>query len=69
MQQEKKWWQSKAVIGGLIAVLAAIAGAFGVEVSAEQQASLADYAIAISGGIGGALAVYGRIKADTKLKK
>jgi len=66
---EKKWYQSKAVWGGLIAVAAAIAGAFGYAVSPEEQASLVEAIVAIGGGVGGVLAVYGRVKADSYIKK
>jgi len=65
----KKWYQSKAVWGGLIAVAAAIAGAFGYAVSPEEQASLVEAIVAIGGGVGGVLAVYGRVKADSYIKK
>jgi len=65
----KKWYQSKAVWGGLIAVAAAIAGAFGYAVSPEEQASLVEALVAIGGGVGGVLAVYGRVKADSYIKK
>ena len=66
---EKKWYQSKAVWGGLIAVAAAIAGAFGYAVSADDQASIVEAVVAIGGGIGGVLAVYGRVKAEAYIKK
>jgi len=66
---EKKWYQSKAVWGGLIAVAAAIAGAFGYAVSPEDQSSLVDAIVAIGGGVGGVLAVYGRVKAEAYIKK
>ena len=66
---EKKWYQSKAVWGGLIAVAAAIASAFGYAVSPEAQSSLVDAIITLGGGVGGLLAVYGRIKAEAYIKK
>jgi Na+-transporting NADH:ubiquinone oxidoreductase subunit NqrE len=66
---EKKWYQSKAVWGGLIAVAAAIAGAFGYAVSPDDQASIVEAVVAIGGGIGGVLAVYGRVKAEAYIKK
>jgi Na+-transporting NADH:ubiquinone oxidoreductase subunit NqrE len=66
---EKKWYQSKAVWGGLIAVAAAIAGAFGYAISPDDQASIVEAVVAIGGGIGGVLAVYGRVKAEAYIKK
>lgn len=65
----KKWYQSKAVWGGLIAVLAAVAGYFGYDVGVEDQQALVDGLIAIVGGAGGVLAVYGRVKADSSIEK
>lgn len=65
----KKWYQSKAVWGGLIAVLAAVAGYFGYDVGAEDQQAIVDGLFAIVGGAGGVLAVYGRVKADSSIEK
>lgn len=65
---EKKWWESKAVWGGLIAVGAGIAGVFGFAVSAEEQEAIAGAITALASAIGGALAVYGRIKANSGIK-
>jgi hypothetical protein len=65
----KKWWQSKAVWGGLIAVGSAVAGAFGIVVDEPTQEQIAEYAVVIAGAVGGLLAIYGRLKADKKLRK
>lgn len=65
----KKWYQSKAVWGGLIAVLAAVAGYFGYDVGAEDQQALTEGLIAIVGATGGVLAVYGRVKANSSIDK
>lgn len=66
---EKKWYQSKAVWGGIIALLAAIAGAFGFSVGAEDQSGLVDAALSVAGAIGGVLAIYGRVKAEKYIAK
>ena len=66
---EKKWYQSNAVWGGIIALLAAIAGAFGFSIGAEDQAGLVDAALSVAGAIGGVLAIYGRVKADKYIAK
>lgn len=68
MQKQKPWYQSKAVIGGIVAVLASIAAAFGYAVSPESQGEITNLVVAIAGGVGGLLAVYGRIKAKDKIK-
>lgn len=83
MTETKKWWQSKAVWGSVIAFGAGVAQAFGVGVDAGTQQAVTDgvqqvvtatsnhdiigivtNAAALAGS---ALAVYGRIKADTKI--
>lgn len=65
---EKSWYQSKAVWGGIIAMVAGIAGAFGYSIGAEDQAVVVDSIVAGVGAVGGFLAVYGRVKASSKIK-
>jgi len=65
---DKPWYASRAVWGGVIAVLSAIAGAFGYTVSPELQGELALQITAIGGSVGGLLAVYGRVKATKSIK-
>ena len=67
MNDNKLWWQSKAVWGGIIALLSAIAGAFGYAVSADDQSALSDIALTIGGAVGGLLAIYGRTKASKRV--
>ena len=67
--ETKKWWESKAVWGGIVAVLAGAAGLFGVSLGVEDQAYVIDAITAIASAVGGLLAVYGRVKADTKVGK
>lgn len=69
MEDTKKWYMSKSVWGGMIAVVAAVAGAFGYMLSPEDQASLTDAAVVVAGAVGGVLAVYGRVKAEKMVKK
>ena len=63
----KPWWASKGVWGGIIAAVAGVAGLFGVQVLPEDQAVLADVVTAVVGSLGGALAVWGRIRASQRL--
>lgn len=69
MDSTKSWYASKAVWGGIIAAGAAIAGLFHISVSAADQASLMDDAVTIAGGVGGVLAIVGRIVANAKITK
>lgn len=67
MNDEKKWWQSKTVWGGLAAGGAAVAALFGLEVSTEDQVSLVAIGVQGAGLIGAALAIFGRIVASKKI--
>ncbi len=59
----KAWYQSRGVIGGVIAVAASVASIWGFEVSAADQSELVNYALAAGGAFGGILAVIGRLGA------
>lgn len=67
-QDEKKWYESKGVWGGIIALLAAIAGAFGYTVTGDDQQALSEIALSLGGAVGGLLAIYGRVKASKRVK-
>jgi len=64
----KAWYTSKAVWGGLIAIGAAVAGGFGVVIDTDTQGQMADLIVVGVGAIGGLLAIYGRIKAEKPIK-
>ena len=68
MEDTKKWYMSKSVWGGMIAVAAAVAGAFGFSIGAEEQSILAESAVAVAGIVGAVVAVVGRVKASKKIK-
>jgi hypothetical protein len=67
MTEEKPWYLSKGVLGPLVAVVALIAGAFGVKVDAATQALVVDQVIgAVSAGVallGAIVGIWGRITA------
>lgn len=65
---EKEWYKSKTVWGGLIAVGAAVAGGFGVVVDADTQSQVADIIVVVIGAVGGLIAIYGRVKAGMTIK-
>ena len=65
----KHWYQSKTIWGGVAAIIAAILAVMGVDVSAADQVAIEQAGIAIVGGFGGLVAVYGRIKAQGKITK
>ena len=69
MNEEKPWYQSKAVWGGLLAVGAGAATIFGYQVSPADQAHLPDLLIGLVELIGGFAAVWGRVKATKLIRR
>jgi uncharacterized membrane protein len=73
VEMEKSWWASKTVWGAIITVASVCAGFFGFELSADEQAALTDSVVGVVGSlgvlVGAGVSVYGRFKAETKLKK
>ncbi len=64
---EKPWWQSKTIWGGAIAVASGALGLFGIDVDAATQDVVVQNILMITSGIGGLLAIYGRLKAEHTL--
>jgi len=62
----KPWWQSRAVWGGIVAAAAGIASLFGVDI---DQAKATEIAVSLAPLIGGALAVYGRVRASKPIRR
>lgn len=63
----KPWWASKGVWGAVVAVIAGLAGLFGVTLGETEQAELAQLLAAIGAGVGGALALVGRLVARSRI--
>lgn len=63
----KKWYESKTIWGGIIALLAAALGAFGYVIDTDTQATIVELVNVIGAAIGGLLAIIGRIKANKKV--
>ena len=68
LPQAKPALKSRAVIGGVIAVGAGIAGLFGIDIDAQTQSSLAMTAVDVASAVGGLLAIWGRLKATHVVK-
>jgi uncharacterized membrane protein HdeD (DUF308 family) len=69
MDDYKSLLASKTVWGGILALLAGVAGIFGYTVSPVDQAQAIDSVSGIVAAFGGILAIYGRIKATKIIKK
>jgi hypothetical protein len=67
MNGTKPWWQSKAVWGSLIALLAGLATLAGLKLDATLQDQLAELVTGAANIVGGLIAWYGRAKAENQL--
>ena len=67
MENYKGMLQSKTVWGGLLAVLAGVAGLLGYTVTATDLSSIGDAITSVVSMVGGLIAIYGRIKATKKI--
>lgn len=63
----KPFWQSKGVIGGAVAVFGAIAALAGYSLAPADEAVLVEAIAAVVSGIGGLLAVWGRVTATHRI--
>lgn len=67
--EAKPWWQSRAVIGGIIAGIGVpLAGVFGYAVTDADADQLTMLIMGLTSTVGGILAVWGRIKATKVVK-
>ena len=64
--EEKAWYASKGVWGGLGAIIAGLLGAF-TSYTVNPEA-VAEVGLSLAGGVAGALALWGRIKATSVIK-
>lgn len=65
----KAWYLSRAVWGGVVAILAGLLSAFGINLDEAAQVDAVNIGLALAGAIGGALAIYGRVKASAPIGK
>jgi hypothetical protein len=75
----KHWWQSKTVLGGLVALLSSLLGLnFDISLSQADQECLTEALVNSEmldrvfqgvSALGGLAAVYGRLTADKKISK
>jgi len=67
MEGTEPWYASKGVWGGLIAVVAGIAGVFGYTLDVPLQTEMISIITAVVASAGGILAIIGRIRASKKI--
>jgi hypothetical protein len=68
MYDTKSLFESRAVWGGAVAVLAGAASLLGYTVDPVAQASIVELVTGVASILGGALAVWGRIKATKRIR-
>lgn len=67
MDEIKGALQSKTVWGGIIIVVATLAGFLGYQVTPDDQAQIIDLVTKIVDAVGGAFVIWGRIVATKKI--
>lgn len=67
MEDFKSLFASKTFWGAMIAVVAGVAGMFGYAMIPADQATLVDGLTSFAAFIGGAFAIYGRIRATKQI--
>ena len=70
-ENKKPWWKSKTIIGGAVVLVVTIAEALGLvgDISPDDKALVTDNILKVLTGIGGVVAIYGRVKAEQKIGK
>ena len=63
MEYQKQWYQSSSILGSIVVLISLLASIFNYDINAQTQNDMVNTALAISGAIGSAIAIYGRIKA------
>lgn len=64
---EKKWYQSKTIWGGALALAGAVAGLFGIEVDAATGGTLPNAVTDVVATIGALVAILGRLDAKSAI--
>ena len=64
----KSIFASRGVWGALIAIIAAGGGLFGYTITPDQQVQIVETVAMIAAGIGGLVALWGRISATKRLR-
>ena len=68
MDSTKAWYQSRTIWGALIAVFAPLFSIAGFGLPAGLHGELAEGLVTVAGGIGGLIALYGRLSATRSIR-
>jgi hypothetical protein len=69
MDNTKAWYKSKTVMSSLVTVFAGLIGLVGIVIEPELQVTIVNTLLALTTTITGAVAIYGRVTANTKVGK
>ncbi len=64
MEETKKWWESTAIWGAVVALLGGLAGIFGYSLGPDDQEVLTSILASVAGTVGSIIAIWGRVKAS-----
>ena len=64
----KAWYQSKTIWGALTAVLAPLLQVVGLNLPGGFENELVEGLVTVAGGVGGLVALYGRLAATSAIK-
>ena len=67
MNDFKPWYASRTIWGSIIALLAAVVSAFGVEIDQQMQTTFIESVLQLVAIGGSILAVFGRMTAPTQI--
>ena len=67
MNDFKPWYASRTIWGSIIALVAAVASAFGVEIDQQMQSTVVESALQLVAIGGSIVAVFGRMTATTMI--
>ena len=71
MVEGKNWWASRGAVGGLVALVCGVLASMGYAATTEDAVILSNTTEAVLSAIsavGGAMALYGRIKATKRIR-
>jgi uncharacterized membrane protein HdeD (DUF308 family) len=69
MDNTKAWYKSKTVMSSLVTVFAGLIGLVGIVIEPAMQATITNTLLGMTTVVTGAVAIYGRVTANTKVSK
>ncbi|MBC7279854.1 hypothetical protein [Hoeflea sp.] len=67
MTDIKPWWQSKTLWGALVTIGSAALGLAGLDLGDADREALIELLTSLGAAIGGVIAIFGRIKAKSRI--